>query len=120
MSKKKKDPGAVRLGRKGGRAGKGAAKARSREQAQKAARARWRKEVRPANPTARLELGHIFANPNLDQAQELMDELPLRAVDHLIKAFVLHTGLGGHPGEYRGPEIKDPFNQTKDTRCVKS
>lgn len=57
MSEKKKDPGAVRLGRKGGRAGKGAAKTRSREQAQKAARARWGKKASPANRSFRQGVG---------------------------------------------------------------
>ena len=115
MNEKKKDAGAVRLGRKGGRAGKGAAKARSREQAQQAARVRWGKQARPVNRTANLELSHIFANPDLDQVQELMHELPPEAVDHLTKAFVHHAGLDPHPGKYRGLEVKDPFNQTKYT-----
>lgn len=38
-----KNPAAVELGRSGGRAGTGKAKARTREQAQKAVRARWDK-----------------------------------------------------------------------------
>ena len=113
MNEKKKDAGAVRLGRKGGRAGKGAAKARSREQAQKAARVRWGKEASPAKTATKLELGHIFANPDLDQAQELMDELPPEAVDHLIMAFAHHAGLGVHPGKYRGPEVKDRHTPRK-------
>ena len=109
MSEKKKDPGAVRLGRKGGRAGKGAAKARSRKQAQRAARVRWGKHQGRDKTTTNLELSHVFANSDLDQAQELWDELPPETVDHLIKAFAHHAGLGVHPGKYRGPEVKDPF-----------
>ena len=48
-----------------------------------------------------------------------MDDLPPEAVDNLIKAFDHHAGLSAHPGKYRGPEVKDPFNQTNDTRCAK-
>jgi hypothetical protein len=44
MNEPKTDSEAVRLGRRGGKAGKGAAKARSREQAQAAAKARWDKQ----------------------------------------------------------------------------
>jgi hypothetical protein len=91
MSENKKDAGAVRLGRKGGRAGKGAAKARSREQAQKAARVRWGRQLGPDKTTTALELSHIFANPDLDQAQDLMEEFPPEALEHPIKAFAHHA-----------------------------
>lgn len=43
MKVKKKNPAAVSLGRLGGLAGTGKAKARTSEQARKAARARWDK-----------------------------------------------------------------------------
>jgi hypothetical protein len=41
MNEKPKNPAAVELGRLGGKAGRGQAKARTREQAQKAALVRW-------------------------------------------------------------------------------
>ena len=41
-----KNPAAVALGRLGGAAGRGKSKARTREQAQKAARVRWEKAKR--------------------------------------------------------------------------
>jgi hypothetical protein len=56
-----------------------------------------------------LSVGHIYANPDLDQAQELFDELPDSAVDYLIAAFAHAAGFGPHPGKYQGPEVKDPF-----------
>ncbi len=43
MKSKRKNPAAVALGRLGGKAGKGAAKARSSEQARAAVMARWAK-----------------------------------------------------------------------------
>ena len=43
MTTTKKDPAAVSLGRRGGKAGKGAAKARTSEQATAAVNARWAK-----------------------------------------------------------------------------
>lgn len=43
MTTHRKNPAAVSLGRLGGKAGKGKAKARSSEQARKAALARWAK-----------------------------------------------------------------------------
>lgn len=45
---KEKDPAAVSLGRRGGKAGRGAVKRRTREQAAKAAFARW---AQPRIPT---------------------------------------------------------------------
>lgn len=110
MSEKKKDTVAVQLGRKGGKAEKGRTKARSREQTQNAARVRWGKQLGPDKTTTALELSHIFANPDLDQAQDLMEELPPGALEHLIKAFAHDASLDPHPGKYQGPEVKDPFS----------
>jgi hypothetical protein len=57
-----------------------------------------------------LELSHIFANPDLDQVQELIEELPPEATKRLGKVFAHNAGLGPRLGKYRGPEVKDPFS----------
>ena len=56
---KRKNPAAVSLGRKGGKAGTGAAKARTSEQARAAALARWKtkKATGPQNEKAQPRSG---------------------------------------------------------------
>lgn len=46
-NRKKPNPHAQALGRLGGKAGRGKSKARSSEQARRAAQARWAKRLRP-------------------------------------------------------------------------
>lgn len=53
---KPKNKHAVALGKKGGKAGRGAAKARTSEQARAAAQARWDK--RPPKSAANVEMSH--------------------------------------------------------------
>lgn len=61
-------------------------------------------------PASHFDATHILANPDQDQAQELVSDLLPAAMDHLIAAFKYKAGLGPHPGEHQGPEVKDPFS----------
>jgi hypothetical protein len=51
------------------------------------------------------DLSHVFANPDLDEAQEEYDNLPEEMRDHLWKAMLHNAGLGPDPGKYKGPDI---------------
>jgi hypothetical protein len=57
---------------------------------------------------AKLDIGHIFTNPDLEDGQAQFDELPPEAIAHLIAAYKHKAGLSPHPGKYEGPEVKNP------------
>lgn len=58
MTPKPKNPAAVALGRRGGRAGRGKAKARSGEQARAAALARWGRRYSATTPDGFTDAEH--------------------------------------------------------------
>jgi hypothetical protein len=54
------------------------------------------------------DLSHIYANSDLDAAQQHHDNLPLDARIHMAKFFAHKAGLRDHPGRYSGPPIQQP------------
>ena len=57
---------------------------------------------------AKLDIGHIVTDPDPEDGQARYDQLPTEAIDHMIAAFKHKAGLGPHPGQYQGPEVKNP------------
>jgi hypothetical protein len=60
-----------------------------------------------ASRRAKLDIGHIYTNPDPEDGQAQYDELPPEALDHLIAAFMHKVGLGPHPGRDQDPELKN-------------
>jgi hypothetical protein len=49
----------------------------------------------------------VGTNPDPEDGQTQYDELLPEAVDHMVAAFMHKAGLGQHPGQYQGPEVKN-------------
>jgi hypothetical protein len=49
------------------------------------------------------DLSHIFANSDMDEAQENHDALPHEMRMHMAMGFAHAAGLAPHPGKYTGP-----------------
>jgi hypothetical protein len=50
-----------------------------------------------ASRRPKLDIGHIYTNPDPEDGQAQYDELPPEALDHLIAAFMHKVGLGPAP-----------------------
>jgi hypothetical protein len=60
-----------------------------------------------ASRRAKLDIGHIYTNPDPENGQAQYDELPPEALDHLIAAFMHKVGLVRTLAKYNGPEVKN-------------
>jgi hypothetical protein len=62
------------------------------------------------NPTAMsdTDLSHIYANSNLDEAQDFHSELPHEMKLHMALGFASKSGKVPHPGKYAGPPANIP------------
>jgi hypothetical protein len=54
------------------------------------------------------DLSHVFANSDLDAAQEHHSNLPDEAMLHFARMFAAKAGIAKHPGLYSGPRVKQP------------
>lgn len=52
------------------------------------------------------DLSHIFANADLDEAQDNHDAMPFEAKLHLGRVFAHKAGVGPDPGVYNGPPVR--------------
>jgi hypothetical protein len=62
----------------------------------------------------KLDLTHVFVNPDLDVAQSHFDALPQEAHDYLERVFIYKAGLGPKPAPYSGPPVSDPTDPDQD------
>jgi hypothetical protein len=62
----------------------------------------------------KLDLGHIFSEPDLDVAQSHFDDMPKEAHEYLEKVFIHNAGLGPKPEPYSGPPVSDPTDPRQD------
>jgi hypothetical protein len=61
------------------------------------------------------DLSHVYANSDMDEAQENHSALPHELKMHMAMGFAHKAGLlQKHPGKYSGPPVVNPLKQSKD------